>query len=111
MVLKLTGNRMPRIGPPGATRPLSVPVHVFEGALKPLAKPDPTHSARAKTVRSDRQGRYRVPLPPGVYTVVAEIAGKLYLNLRRSDGNWATITVHPGRWATWNIRETPEAAF
>jgi len=84
---------------------------VFKGTLKPHVKPNPTHPTLAKTVRSDKQGRYRVPLPPGVYTVVAEIKGKLYLNLHRSDGNWATITVHPGQWATWNIRDTSEAAF
>lgn len=115
MVLKLTGNHMPGVAPArpagGATRPLSVPVHVFKGALKPFAKPHQQRAALVKTARSDKRGNYRVPLPPGVYTVVAEIKGKLYLNLRRSDGNWATITVHPGQWATWIIRDTSEAAF
>jgi len=115
VVVKLTGNHMPRVGPArpggGASRPLSVPVHVFKGALKPLARPNPKHPALVKTVRSDKQGNYRASLPPGVYTVVAEIKGKLYLNVLRSDGNWATVTVHPGRWTTWAIRDTSEAAF
>jgi inhibitor of cysteine peptidase len=114
-VLKLTGNHMPTVGigvgRRGKTEPLSVPVHVFKGALKPLAKPDPKHPALVKTVRSGKDGRYRVPLDPGEYTVVAEIKGKLYLNLLRGDGTWATVTVRKGTWTTWDIRDTSEAAF
>ena len=93
-------------GPPLKTGPLSVPVHVFRGPLKPFTKPNPKHPALVKTVRSDKQGNYRVALPPGVYTVVAEIRGKLHLTARRDDGHWATVTVHPGTWSTWNILHT-----
>ena len=118
-VLALRGEGKPALGPlkprlapgPGGgpslkAGPLSVPVHVFRGPLRPFTKPNPKHHALVKTVRSDKQGNYRVALPPGVYTVVAQIRGKLYLTARRDDGHWATVTVHPGTWSTWNILHT-----
>ncbi len=112
-VLKLTGNHMPgpgrRVG--GGTKPLSVPVHVFKGRLRHFATPDPKHPQLLKIVRSDAKGNYAVALEPGLYTVVAEIDGKLYLNLFTGDGSWGTVTVKNGTWANWVIRDTSGAAF
>jgi len=112
-VLKLTGNHMPGPGPRvgGATKPLSVPVHVFKGKVKRVATPNPKHPQLLKTVRSDAKGNYAVALEPGTYTVVAEIEGKLYLNSFAGDGSWSTVTVKKDTWATWAIRDTSGAAF
>ena len=115
-VLKVTGNLMPGPGPArrGNRTLLSVPVHVFKGPVKPIAKPDPTHPQLLVTVRSGADGAYTVPLEPGRYTVVAEIDGKLYLNSYRDSGKgvtWSTVTVKKGAWTTWNIRDTSGAAF
>jgi len=115
-VVKLKGNFMPGPGArPGGTRtPLAVPVHVFEGKVKPFAGPNPKHPQFVKVVRAGADGAFRVALPPGEYTVVAEIGGRLYLNLVQTtpDGPaWGTVTVKPGQWSTVNIEDTSEAAF
>ena len=112
-VLKLTGNFMPSIGGPpgGKTQPLAVPVHIFKGSLRPLAKPDPKHPALVTIVQADKDGRYRAALPPGTYTVVAEIDGKLYLNLFLGEGTWGTVKVEKGKWIAWDIKDTSDAAF
>lgn len=112
-VRKLTGNHMPSVGgpPSGKTQPLSVPVHVFKGAVKPFGKLAPGKPAPIATVRSAADGTYRIPLPQGEYTVVAEIDGKLYLNLYTGSGTSATVKVEKGKWATRNIDDTSGAAF
>ena len=112
-VQRRIGNFMPGPGPrpEGRRVPLSVPVHVFRGELKPLVRPDRTHPQWLKAVTSDKQGLYRVALGPGEYTVVAEIDGRLCLNLRGPKGDWATVRVREGHWATWDIEATSKAAF
>jgi len=112
-VLKLTGNHMPGpgIGGGGATKPLAVPVHVFKGQLKPIDKPDPDHPQLVKIVKSNTQGKFVAGLEPGEYTVVAEIDGKLYLNLQTGSGHWHPVTVKPDTWTRFNIEDTSDAAF
>ena len=117
-VEKLKGNFMPGvvgpgigIGRRGQKTPLSVPVHVFRGKVKAFKKPDRNHAALVKVVRSDKDGVFKVELPTGEYTVVAEIDGKLYLNHFTGSGHWATATVRQGQWTTFNIEDTSQAAF
>jgi hypothetical protein len=111
-VVKKTGNFMPGPRPAGGqTTPLSVPVHVFRGKLKPLAAPDPRHPNLVTVVKSGNDGSFEIPLEPGEYTIVAEIGGKLYLNSFDGDGSWTTVTVKPGAFTDWNIDDTSEAAF
>jgi hypothetical protein len=104
---------MPPVDPngSGSREPLSVPVHVFRGALKPIKTLDPKPSSFVATVRSDAQGHYRATLTPGTYTVVAEIGGGLYLNSLDAFGNWTTIVVETGRITTWNIDDTSKATY
>jgi hypothetical protein len=118
VVVALKGNFMPGIGgrPGGSRTPLAVPLHVFRGKLGPFEKLDAKHPAPLKTVRASAKGEYRVALAPGEYTVVAEIGGKLYLNLQQMDQKtrkavWASIVVSTGNWLTWNIEDTSQAAF
>jgi len=111
-VVKRSGNFMPGMGSSsGKEKPLAVPVHVFQGKVKTMKKPDPKHKAAVAVVKADRQGYYEVGLPPGEYTVVAEIDGELYLNSREGDGNWTTVSVLPARWTEWDIEETSDAAM
>ena len=120
-VLKMKGNFMPGPGPrPGAPKeagaggtmtPLSVPVHVFKGKVKPFDKPDPKHAQLVKVVQADKDGAFKLALPPGEYTVVAEISGKMYLNIVQGDGTWATVKVEADKWTTFNVEETTDAAF
>lgn len=120
-VVALEGNFMP--GPvvpgqrPGGTKkPLSVPVHVFRGKIEVRERPAPKHPALVAVVKSDAKGSFRVPLPPGEYTVVAEIGGKLYLNIFEFDATtrksvWPTVNVEPKKWSRWVIEDTSNAAF
>lgn len=123
-VIALEGNFQPMAIPPGQKPPkrnakrtvLKVPVHVFRGKVKPFQKPNPKHPKLVTIAKPDKEGTYRVPLEPGEYTVVAEIDGKLYLNLMTFDAKtkqpaWATVTVKPDKWLTVNIQDTSKAAF
>ena len=118
-VVKLKGNFMPTIvsdnGTPPPRRkneaPLAVPVYVFKGKVPVFAKPDPKHPALVKIVQADQDGLFKVALPPGEYTVVAEINGQLYLNSFDGQNNWSTVQVKEGQWTPWPIRDTSEAAF
>ncbi len=120
-VVKLAGNFMPApvlagTPPPakGKRTPLAVPVHVFKGVVHVAQKPDPKHPQLVTTVIADADGAFKVPLAPGDYTVVAEIDGRLYLNLvTMGPGGacWATVNVEPGRWTACEIQDTRAAAF
>lgn len=121
VVVALEGNFMPGPvvpgqQPGGVKKPLSVPVHVFRGKIEVRERPDPKHSALVTIVKSDAQGAFRVPLSPGEYTVVAEIEGKLYLNIFEFDAAerkrvWPTVKVEPKKWSRWIIQDTSKAAF
>lgn len=114
-VMKLKGDFMPLIGTPepgrNSTTPLAVPVHVFKGKLKVFEKPDAKHPSLVKIVQSDKNGKYQLVLPPGEYTVVAEINGKLYLNTFESDGRWSSVNVKADQWTRQIIDDTSDAAF
>ncbi|MCG3179546.1 MAG: hypothetical protein BIFFINMI_01882 [Phycisphaerae bacterium] len=111
-VMQLTGDFMPGPGPArGARTPLSVPVHVFKGKVKMFTRPDPTHAQLVRTVQADKDGKFKVALAPGVYTVVAQIGGSMYLNIMTGDGFWWAVTVEAGKWAHVDIKETSGAAF
>jgi hypothetical protein len=115
-VERLTGDFTPRVGPGagGSKRsktPLAVPVHVFRGRVKMFEKPDPRHPALFVVVRADKEGRFRVPLEPGEYTVVAEIDGRMYLNDMTDAGEWTPLQIEPGVWRDVRIEDTSEAAF
>jgi len=122
-VKRLTGNHMPSMGPGfvgpggggrGGTELLSVTVHIFKGSVPVFSKPNRKHKAFLKTVQSDKKGRYVAGLKPGIYTIVAEIDGKLYLN-SFSGGrphSWSTVEVKAGKWTTrWDITDSSGAAF
>lgn len=109
-VIKLVGDFT--MDPPSGTRvPLIVPVHVFKGKLQPLAKPDPRHATFLTVIRPGPDGSFELPLPPGLYTLVAEINGQLYLNNWTDDGCWAPVTVRPGAWTNYTIEDVLEATF
>jgi hypothetical protein len=109
-VIKLTGDFT--IEPPtGKQMPQSAPVHVFRGRLQPLDAPDPKHPALVKILQADKEGRFEIALPPGEYTLVAEIDGKLYINSWMDDGCWAVVKVKPGKWTDYVIENVLEATF
>lgn len=111
-VLRLEGDFMPPTDNKQGTRtPLQCRVFVFRGKVKPFAQPDSNHPSIAAVVNSDSSGHYAAELPPGVYTAVAELEGKLYYNGIDSDGNWASFTVKPGQLADWPIIDNSRATY
>jgi hypothetical protein len=117
-VVKLAGNFMPSPGPEprrGAKKPLSVPVHIFKGQLKVFEKPNTEHPAFVQKIQADAGGNFRCVLPPGEYTVVAEIDGKLYLNSFTAGDKgslcWSTVKIEKQKWTTFNIVDSSGAVF
>lgn len=115
IIRKLTGNHMPSGSSQsrGGVEPLAVPVHVFAGSVAVHDEPVAEHPRRVAVVKADERGQYRVELEPGTYTVVAEIRGRMYLNLFAGDAanSWATVEVEAGQWTTFNIDDTSDAVF
>jgi len=116
-VEELKGNFMPSPKPVdrrtgiGRGKPLSVPVYIFQGRVKVFKKPDPKHEQLIKIVQSGKNGKFKLDLPPGRYTAVAVIDGKMYLNLSSNAGTWSTFSVFKGKYTTITIRNTSHAAF
>ena len=88
-----------------------VPVHVFKGRIGPFAGQAKEHRAYVVTVTTDEMGRYRAALPPGQYSVVAEIGDKLYTSPFGSPGDKARVTVVKNRWTSHFIAVWPTGAF
>ncbi|MCG3181687.1 MAG: hypothetical protein BIFFINMI_04086 [Phycisphaerae bacterium] len=109
-VVKVAG-AFDELGEPGVPReqPLRVPVHLFRGRVQPFEKPDPRHPALIRIVTPDAQGRADLALPPGEYTLVLDLAGRLYLNNWLADGSWATATVRAGEWSNYVIEDVLES--
>jgi hypothetical protein len=113
-VLKLTGSQMPGPGRPPAGSggsPLSVPVHIFRDDVEVIQKPDPNHKQLVKIVKSGKDGSFKVDLPPGRYTAVAVINGRMYLNNFTSANTWGTFSVFKGNYTAITIKDTSGAAF
>lgn len=114
-VVKLEGDFMPWVGDEprqrNKTTPLQVSVHIFKGSVKVFENPDEKHPSFLQKVQTKADGSYECALPPGEYTAVAEINGKLYLNAFQSDGTWSTVTIEAKQWKTWDIRDSSDAAF
>ena len=92
-----------------------MPVHIFKGQIKVIETPDGRHPAFVRKVQADAEGTFRCALPPGEYTVVAEINGKLYLNSFTDGGGgglvWSTVKVEKQKWTAITIEDSSEAFF
>lgn len=109
----LTGDHMPPM-PPGADAPTpaaGAPVHVLRGAHALMAAIDRGSADYVGTVATDRDGRFRVALPAGTYTVLTEHDGAPYLNCFSGDGTWCTVTVADGAWSETQIVDSSDATF
>lgn len=95
----------------GRRLPECVPVHVFRGRVQPFEKPDAAHPALLQVVVPGADGRFALPLPPGEYTLVLELDGRLYLNNWLADGCWAIAEVEARRWTDYSIENVLEAIF
>jgi hypothetical protein len=87
-------------------KPLSVPVHVFEGTFQDSETPAADKDRRLLvTVQADKDGRFRCPgISKG--TVVAEVAGKMVpAQPQRTIGNYEPweVTIGGGAWPSFDL--------
>lgn len=107
----LTGDHMPPMPESDAPTPAAgAPVHVLRGAHAPMATIDRAGSDYVGTATTDQDGRFRVALPPGTYTVLTEHGGEPYLNCVDA-GGWCTVTVSAGAWSDTTIVDSADATF
>lgn len=107
----LTGDFMPPAPSGAATPAAGAPVHVFAGAMKPVAAIDRGDAAYRGTLTTGADGTYQAALPPGTYTVVTEHDGAPYLNCFGGDGTWCTIAVTAGQWTQVDITDNSGATY
>jgi hypothetical protein len=94
-----------QVGGIPALQPLKqLTVYAVKGAADPVAslKDDPRIAATAKT---DDNGGFSLALPPGTYTLVVEIQGKLIGNAVNQK-TWPAVTVGDG-WVDYEFRVSP----
>ncbi|MBL8623264.1 MAG: hypothetical protein JNK64_18270 [Myxococcales bacterium] len=109
----LAGNYMPPTPPgtPGPQPAAGAPVHILRGPHALMAAIDRGSADYVATVTTDRDGRFRVVLPAGTYTVLTEHDGAPYLNCFSGDGTWCTVTVADGAWSETQIVDSTDATF
>ncbi|MFM8314814.1 MAG: hypothetical protein ACKOA8_11060 [Deltaproteobacteria bacterium] len=116
-VERWSGNHMPTRGAiteASKTQPLQTKVYIFKGKVKSNGPTLEFSSDTQKVfavVNSDKNGSFKVQLPPGEYTVFAEIEGKLYKNSFDGLGNFSTVTMLDGKSSMENIIDSREANF
>ncbi len=120
-IIVLRGNHMPGVrpaeqprsdadAPRGAPSP-NAPVHVLHGRHMPTERIDYASNAYVGTATTDAEGRFRISLPPGNYTVLTEHDERLYLNHFVAGGEWASVEVTANEWTEFDIRDTADARF
>jgi hypothetical protein len=95
----------------GTVTPLAARVFIFAGKIQSDTPVDETHPSLRAIVKSDANGHFTAALDPGVYTVVAELDGKLYFNSFDGDGYWNTLTVERGTFVDYKIADTSRATY
>jgi hypothetical protein len=117
-VEKWEGNFIPSRNAKGANSkvlPLKTKVYIFKGKVKSDGNPALDFSPKVHkvyaVVNSDETGVFKVQLPPGEYTVFAEINGKLYRNSFDGEGNFSSVTILDGQSQVENIIDSRDAVF
>ncbi|NEQ44311.1 MAG: carboxypeptidase regulatory-like domain-containing protein [Leptolyngbya sp. SIOISBB] len=119
-VRKLTGNQMPSSPDQpnsGNMELVQTTVWIFTAPIPgngsprwPVAEAE-QHSNLVRQVESDRNGCYRVELPPGEYTIFAQYDDHLYLNSFQGDGSYSFIEVAPNQLVQLDLTNTENAFF
>ena len=109
IVVQLIGDYMPfcsRVPDPYETN-----LYIFEGKLKEELTRQNSNllKQKAKVIRSDKKGYYRTKLNPGIYTVLLDIDGILWSEIRDADNNMGNIEVKAGEKVWYPIRETTKS--
>ncbi len=111
----LEGNQMPRISEEGKetkVNPKGIPIQRLV-RVYPLTNLEDTKletglfksisSEPITSVETDKEGRYRVFLPPGTYSIFTVEEEGLFANMFDGQGNIQPITVKEGEWTLLDI--------
>ena len=120
VVLYLTGNQIPSneaFELRSAPQPLSTKVWIFSGKIKAPGSPywaleeAKLNPSLIGWILSDSNGRFKVGLPPGEYTILAQYDSYLYLNQFLGNGNYAPVQVTANQITEVQLVNTQNAAF
>lgn len=101
-VIYLSGNQMPTNQTDESrsnSQPVSTKVWIFSGKIMGTGSPRwllekaQKHPSLIGWTVSDSNGKFKVGLPPGEYTLLAEYGSNLYLNKFLGDGSFASVQV------------------
>jgi hypothetical protein len=92
------------VGGAAALKPLAADVIAFPGKAAPDGKGGAKGDPVGTKAQADAGGKYRLPLPPGEYTVVVVVDGKFYGNALNQTA-WPSVTVAAGEWREYDVRK------
>ena len=79
-------------------------------AVRTVLRLEEVNAVKVASVKADKNGKYRLRLKPGKYSVFIKEKGKLYAN-RFDDGGINPIEVKKGRFSKMDIVIDYEAAY
>jgi hypothetical protein len=89
-----------------AVEPVECDVYAFRGKVEPGKKLSlALNNLVADTAKSDKDGKFELAVPPGVYTLAVYADGEMRSNSLRP-GRWPTVTVKD-KWVDYNFRMMP----
>lgn len=114
-----SGNQMPGVGrTPPAGKPVRRELFVYEPTkmAQMTTRADGFYEAvqtkLVKRGRSDAKGRFRIPLPPGQYSVLVKEPNKgLFANVFDGEMHAFPVEVKPGRFTTVSLEINYAAAY
>lgn len=117
-VEKWLGNQTPARGKapsPASKTAMATRIYIFKGKIPSQGNPEIAFNERKDQfftrISSDEKGHFEVQLPPGEYTIFAEINGKLFRNSFDRDGNYSTTILTDGRGASEILTDNREAFY
>lgn len=118
-VLWVSGNQMPSPdAPPPAPKPMKTILYIYELTNRSQVKSMDggpfytTISTRLiKEVRSDAEGRFKVKLPAGTYSIFTKKGDQYYANTFDQYNNIAPVKVEVGSFTTIDVKVDYDAAY
>ena len=116
----IAGNQMPNIGqPPAGKKPLQTTLYIYALTnISEVTRVDEYSSfyksintRLIKKLKSDKNGAFRVKLPPGQYSLFVKKDSLFYANLFDGKNNINPVTVEKGRYTEIEVRADYDAVY
>lgn len=120
VIYLVKGNQMPSPNQPRAPRvPMQTTLYIYELTnINQVTRAEAhapfytaIHTKLIKQVNSDRQGAFKVKLPPGQYSLFIKKGDQFYANLYDEKNNIAPVTVAKGNYTEVEVRADYDAAY